>query len=339
MPNSAAGTKKAVFRADGSKNDGFGHLARSAVLARAFRARGYQPVFLTGGADDAVRGFLSSAGFDFIETPHPSGGEGATFHAETMDRIGARLTVLDSYKIDAAYRAGLKERRFFVAAVDDIYTHYSSADAVINHNPSADPSRYGDFSGKLLCGPGYAIIDPAFSSSRPNGSAPPAILVVLGGTDARGGLGRVLRLLDGVEGDFSITAVAGYYGQTDLPAGFRHPCRIIPHTGDMPSLVSQCSAAITAGGVTCMELACAGLPFLILLADGHQHDNARSYAASGAAMYAGALWEKTDSEIQDSFRSFISGSERWPQMSAKGRNLIDGQGAARVALELDTALR
>ncbi len=331
--------RKILFRADGSQKAGFGHLVRSSVLAHAFKAKGYEPLFLSYAPDEAVRGFLSARGFECIGTPHSAGEQGADFHAEAMDNTGASVSVLDSYKVDDAYRAKLKKHGAFIVAVDDIYAHFSHADAVINHNPSANPSRYSGFAGRLLHGSQYAMVGSSFSSCRIAASAEPAILVVMGGTDALGGLGRVLGLLDKVDGNFSVKAVGGYYGQSGLPSAFTHHCEILPFTNDMPSLVSQCSAAITAGGITCMEFACAGLPFLTLLADEHQRSNAEAYAASGVAAYAGAMWEKDDAALLGSFGSFLSASDKWPTMSANGRRMIDGKGPERIVSGLEPLFR
>ncbi|MBI5179108.1 MAG: hypothetical protein HZA04_07595 [Nitrospinae bacterium] len=323
---------KVLIRADGSRKSGFGHLSRMAALSAAMERKGCRAVFITWGADDAVRGFLSSRGLAFIETPHAAGEDGARFHLKAMESCGAKLTILDSYQLDDPFRERLKEGGAVVAAVDDIYRHYSRADVVINHNPSADRARYADFSGRVLAGPQFALINQAFADCRP--ALSPVVLVTLGGTDALAQTDRVLRLLDRVDEDFNILALAGSYSGGEVFSGLKHPLEIAPFTGDMPGLFSRCSAAITGGGITCMELACAGLPFLIVLTDEYQRENAETYARNGVAEYSGALWEKSDEELFASFSHFLSHPQAWGEMARKGRALVDGKGADRVAEEL-----
>lgn len=332
--------KKIVLRADGSKKIGFGHLKRCAVLGKALKELGHEIFFLSANADGAVESFLDAQGFTYKIVEASASRETVKEHLTYVGSLGSSVTVLDSYGVDDAYRAALKDAGNTVIALDDVYSHYCHADMVINHNPSADPSRYGDFRGKILAGTNYALIDPAFGGVSRSGSskAPPDILVTMGGTDAKNQTRRLLDLLDSVEEDFHITVLGGFYAGLPDAKSLNHRCAVISHTNEMLSLMEKCDAAITAGGVTCMELACAGLPFLLLLTDEYQLDNAKAYHRSCAGIFAGAAWEISDEMLLDAIWEFLRNRKRWSAMAENGRRLIDANGAKRAAAEISAMI-
>lgn len=331
--------RKIVFRADGSKEIGFGHLVRSAVLAAAYREKGFEPLFITAAGDEAVENFFAARGIPFVITPVSSGIEAARFHLDTMRQSGACATVLDSYALDGGFRRTLKEGRALVIAVDDLYTHYSHADIVINHNPSANIARYGGFAGLKLVGPRYALIDPRLGAVRAAKKPEhPYLLVMLGGTDNLDQMGRVLKALDTVEGDFAITAVGGGYNGSGAALKLRHRNRLLSFTNELPELMASCDAAVSAGGVTCMELAALGKPFMVLVTDRHQADNAAAYEAKGCARRAGNAWELSDGELAAAIASFVAHKEQWPAMGDAGRMLVNPRGVHEVVAATALAL-
>ncbi len=328
-----------MFRADGSKEIGFGHLVRSAVLAAAYREKGFEPLFITAETDAAVEKFFASRGLTFVKTPVASGIEAARIHLDIMRKFGTCAAVLDSYALDDAFRYALKEGGAFITAVDDLYTHYTHADIVINHNPSAVAARYVGFSGLTLVGPRYALIDPRLGAVRAaKKPEQPYLLVMLGGTDNLDQMGRVLMALDKVEGEFAITAVGGGYTGSAAALKLRHRNRLLSFTNELPELMASCDAAISAGGVTCMELAALGKPFMVLVTDSRQADNAAAYEARGCARRAGNVWEMSDDGLTAAIAAFIARKNMWPAMGDAGRMLVNPRGVHEVVAATSLAM-
>lgn len=320
-----------MFRADGSKEIGFGHLVRCTVLASAYREKGFEPFFITAVVDESVEKFFAARDMPFVKTPVSNGVEAARFHLETMRKMGARATVLDSYALDDEFRRTLKADRVLIIALDDVYTHYAHADIMINHNPSADAGRYDGFAGLKLVGPRYALIDPRLGTVRAaKKPEQPYLLVMLGGTDNLDQMGRVLKALDKVEGEFAITAVGGGYTAPSAALKLRHRNRILSFTSELPELMASCDAAVSAGGVTCMELAALGKPFVVLVTDSRQINNAAAYEAKGCARHAGNAWEISDDALAASLALFVAGKEQWPAMGDAGRMLVNPRGVHEV---------
>ncbi len=327
--------KRIVFRADGSKKIGFGHLARSATLALELRKIGYEVLFLTSVLDKNVVNFLDSYKLDFMGLAPPSIDFAIYNHLNVMDMFGAVTTVLDSYTINDKYRKGLKDGEANIAVIDDVYKHYSYADVIINHNPSADSQCYKGFDGEVLSGTKYSLIDSKFASAKRTANDKPNIMVMMGGSDAGNQTGRVLKLLDSVDAEFRITALKGFYPDGDINKNLKHETEFIDASHDIPAIMAKCDAAVTAGGITTMELAASGVPFMLFLTNFRQLDNAKAWGNSGAGIYGGDTEKISDEEMLASLKLLISIKDRWPEMGDKGKQAVDALGATRVARKLD----
>ena len=344
--------KRILIRADGSKAIGFGHLVRCSNLAQELQKLGWEIKFLTAEPDAMVKRFFKTQNLDIVSVSASPEKINAETHLKVLNKFDAKITILDSYSIDDEYRLNLKKADIKVIAVDDVYSHYSHADIVINHNLSCDVSKYGDFKGSLLAGTEYALLRSEYGElKRRRRGKVPNIMVVMGGSDNKNQRSRVVNILDKMRWDFTITFVSGFYAldkgvtgsgnkKLDLSnkSGWSHECRFIGRTEDFPSLVSNCDAAITAGGVTTMELAAVGIPFMIIMTDKLQLENALAWKKSGCAMYAGDADKLNNYDIKTAMTEFLSNISNWSKMGNLGRRLVDGKGAARTAKELNELL-
>jgi spore coat polysaccharide biosynthesis predicted glycosyltransferase SpsG len=299
-----------------------------------------------------VKKFFETNNLDFVSVAASPQKINAETHLKALDKFDTKITILDSYSIDDNYRLGLKNAGIMIVAIDDIYSHFSHADIVINHNLSSEISKYGNFKGTLLAGTQYALLRPEYGElKRKRRGKIPTIMVVMGGSDNKNQRSRVVKILDKMRWDFTITFVSGFYAlekgvvgsgnkKLDLSdkSGWSHKCRFIGRTDDFPSLVSDCDAAITAGGVTTMELAAVGIPFMIIMTDQLQLDNAKAWEKAGCAIFAGDADKLNNYDIKTAMTEFLSKQSKWSRMGNVGRRLVDGKGAARTAKKLDQLL-
>ncbi|MDH5542987.1 MAG: UDP-2,4-diacetamido-2,4,6-trideoxy-beta-L-altropyranose hydrolase [Nitrospinota bacterium] len=334
--------KRVLIRADGSKKVGFGHLVRTANLAQELIKAGWVVKFFTlmEENDKSPANFFELRNLKYrkeLKTIH----DPAKVHLEEMKHFNCSITILDSYSVDDSYRHYLKKAGVTIIAVDDVYKHYSHSDIVLNHNPSADTSRYGDYRGKMLVGPTYSLISPRFSNIKrklPSWLSPPNILVTMGGSDATDQRTRVVRILESMTEKFNITVVGGFYSARSETgkkgSGVKHKIEFIGKSDDFPAVVEKSDAAITAGGITTMELASAGIPFIVLLTDSFQLDNAKEWEKLGAGIYGGDTSKLSDEELREVFSRFIALNRKWVTMGLSGREIFDGKGAERAAQKI-----
>jgi len=328
---------KIVFRADGSKVIGFGQLVRSVALAQQFKKLGYDVLFLVTVIDKNVANFFDYRNIKFMGYAPPSLEKMVYNHLNVMEMFGAETTILDSKMITKTYRQGLKKGGAKIVAIDDKYRYCSDADAVINYNLNADASRYDQCGENLLTGPDYALVEKRFAEVKWNCDIEePNILIGMGGSDAQDQTDRVLRALDALDENFRITLLRGLYVEGPKPAGLRHKCEVFEGVCDVPEVVSDCDAAITAGGLTTMNLAAAGAPFLVLLTSARQQESSLAWEKAGVGIHGGVATEMSEQEISEAIKKFFAIKKNWREMGLKGRKIIDGNGAERAAIALDS---
>jgi RimJ/RimL family protein N-acetyltransferase len=88
--------------------------------------------------------------------------------------------------------------------------------------------------------------------------------------------------------------------------------------------------AVAAGGITCWELACLGVPAILLVIVPDQQPNAEGLDASGAAENAGDAAQATADELAKRLDALCRDPERRRDMSERARHVVDGAGAERV---------
>ncbi len=98
--------------------------------------------------------------------------------------------------------------------------------------------------------------------------------------------------------------------------------------------LARARVVISSGGVTCMEAACLGKPQVIVARDAGERMNAEVLRLRGAALAAAPPgWDVQFgcAKLGDLVDSLLRQPEARTAMGVRGRNLIDGRGADRVA--------
>ena len=110
--------------------------------------------------------------------------------------------------------------------------------------------------------------------------------------------------------------------------------RLLGDPHDIPGLMAWADVAISGAGSTCWELAFMGLPAAVLVLADNQRGIAAGLAEYGTAINLGEAAEATDAQIADALCSLLGDRGLRARMSRKGKGLIDGRGAERVAEHL-----
>jgi spore coat polysaccharide biosynthesis predicted glycosyltransferase SpsG len=106
----------------------------------------------------------------------------------------------------------------------------------------------------------------------------------------------------------------------------------------MAELMAWADLAITAGGSTCWELACLGLPALILTYSRDQELVAEAMQTAKAAVWMGSGVSIREEQLRAALAELAPDDARRSQMSQAGRRLVDGRGAERVLSALEEVM-
>ena len=161
---------KVLVRADASSKIGTGHIMRCLVLAEAFQENGDDVVFLTRPLMGNMDQKITNSGFEVISLASDGIDAEMDEVAELIKSEAASMIVFDHYGIDAAYEKEIKKRTgVTVMSLDDTYEKHD-CDIVLNHNISADATRYAGrvpAHCELRCGPHYTLLRGEFTSITP----------------------------------------------------------------------------------------------------------------------------------------------------------------------------
>lgn len=340
----AAAKKLLIIRADGGFQIGTGHLMRCLALAQAWRDAGGKALFVAAAAPPAIIERLTLSGFEVVAAhAAPGSRDDAADLVALARRTGAAWIVVDGYHFDAAYQREVRDAGLNLLFVDD-YGHadWYSATLVLNQNGYASAGLYAQRNPEtqLLLGLRYALLRREFRLARLRSVEPRSqtvghrVLVMFGGIDQHNVTLKVLRALATLEG-LQLTAVIG--GGNPHRAELEALARTMPqvqlawNVPDMPRLMRQADVAVSAAGSACWELACLGVPMVVVAVADNQRPVAAYLTEAGIGISLGWYADLTDSAIRETLATLLADRARMATMGQKGYDLVDGAGAVRVA--------
>lgn len=314
---------------EGNAAVGLGHVRRGLALASELAASCNVCVFLRGSPEAGE--LIHRAGFRCVPVP-----DFETVLAD-VDRACAAALVVDSYEVTASDYAAARARGLVLVAVDDLGREPLSVDVLVNPAPRArtleDPSGV-----RCLLGPRFALLhrDFAVSVAREVRNRVETVLLVLGGATPSmltAALARVIRrslpeaVIDVVVGPIGERPATVSVGLSGLDGVRIH---VAPES--LRSLMLATDLAVSSGGVTVFELAATGTPAVGLEVASNQRPNLEGMAEAGTLAVGGRAGEAGFEEaLRRALTNLAGDVERRRAMSERGRALVDGRGAARVA--------
>jgi UDP-2,4-diacetamido-2,4,6-trideoxy-beta-L-altropyranose hydrolase len=341
-------TSRIAIRCDGSPAIGAGHVTRCGALASALRDRGLEPLFVTR-AESSGLSVLGSAGFACEPIP-AFGPENALDDRDLEATIAAArkaavsCMVVDHYGAASWYLAGLREASFALGVIDDVADRdLSAADWILNQNIGATSLSYRvRKDAALLFEPSYALLRPEFALARSGLSRcfseeDRRVLVTLGGGDTASLCADLLLQLERVSRPLEIRCVI-----TDsvLPETIVQRAQTSPHdvtilrrVENMTEQMTWADVSLNAGGSTCWELLCLGVPMVVVALSSDQRRIPRALEEAGLARRVTSL-----DDAGDIAEALLATPKKREEMSLRGRVLVDGLGAFRAAASLSDLL-
>jgi UDP-2,4-diacetamido-2,4,6-trideoxy-beta-L-altropyranose hydrolase len=333
-----------VIRADASTGIGMGHAMRCLALAQALAdAGGGAVTFVMADPPDA---FVARAGRDGVRVAALAADPASLGDAEETLAHGAGWVVVDGYHLDGRYQRALADAGARVLVVDD-HAHLPRyhAHVLLNQNAGAGEDLYRDRApgARLLLGPGHALLRREFRvwEAAPAETPPVArrILVTLGGGDADDVSSRVLRALALLDEPHEVQVLVGaanpHREELDRAASAGpHPVELIVDADDVPRRMAWADLAVAGAGSTSWELARIGTPQLAIVLAENQRAIARGLEQEGAAVALGWHADLRPEGIIAAVRDLARDPGRRRELSRRGRELVDGQGAPRVLAAL-----
>jgi UDP-2,4-diacetamido-2,4,6-trideoxy-beta-L-altropyranose hydrolase len=337
-----------LIRTDANARMGIGHLMRCLALAQAWRGTGGGVACLTATDSSMLQDRLQSEGVAVNRlSANPGSFNDALQTATVARQVNASWIVLDGYQFDGSYQHALKDNGLKLLFVDD-YGHadYYYADLVLNQNSYAHEGLYMNREPytRLLLGTKYALLRREFLKwrgwNRKISKQARKILVTLGGGDPENVTAKVVEAVGHIKlAGLEVIVVTGSNNPNfavlqNLIRNDTSDMRLRQNVADMSELLAWSDVAVSAGGSTCWELAYMGLPAVVMVLAENQKDIAADLDRAGVVISLKQHTEATVEYLAGTILRLIEDHKLRQKMSRRGRELVDGQGSARVLQKL-----
>jgi UDP-2,4-diacetamido-2,4,6-trideoxy-beta-L-altropyranose hydrolase len=339
-------SRQVYFRVDADTRIGSGHLVRCRLLAAALQQHGVASAFLTMSMPDVLIESVAVAGHEVVRVSDADALDAGRL-SDAIRRGGHTrpMLVVDSNLQEfheTEWHASVRSRGIRLMIITFRHDCHFSADLVLNQNLLALQQQYSaEPHTELLLGPRFAVLARQFRDlhEKPLRSfeRPSTVLLTFGGADRRDLTLRAVRALARLRVPperLLVIAGAMYERLPKLRALLSEHPEMRPElhvdTVRMPELMGESQLAVSCGGLTLWELACAGVPNVVVSSSDPERRTAQSLARAGLACYVGHHDEVTETALTDAIECLSSDSERLRSLALEGRKHVDGRGLDRV---------
>jgi UDP-2,4-diacetamido-2,4,6-trideoxy-beta-L-altropyranose hydrolase len=320
---------------DSGPDVGLGHVSRCVALGTAAAALGAR-VSLLVAEDVRAAALVGAAG---LETLAITGGVNGAAAIERVRQAEPDIVVVDSYRAPPGLFVALRATAAEVVAVDDLADRPLPVDVVVNGGVAAETLPYRRVAGiRFLLGPRYALLDPCYAEAPALRAADRVrrVLVSLGGGRHEAHLRLALAALedtldDGVDVDVAVGRDADVR-QLAVACASRPRVTIHADEPGLRELTKAADLAVSGAGMTLYELCATATPTVMLCMADNQRPNFEAFERAGAALGAGAAGDAgLAASLRAALRRLAADSALRAALGARGRALVDGRGAERVA--------
>jgi UDP-2,4-diacetamido-2,4,6-trideoxy-beta-L-altropyranose hydrolase len=331
-----------LFVPDAGREIGGGHVMRCLTLAQALRDGGATAAFMASPPTAEILDLFAGPEIERIAASDAEPARLAEEAARAADRFDA--CVFDSFRLGAdGHRAIARGRPSLV--IDNLADRALACDLLMEPDPGRDPRDYDGLvpeTARLLLGPDYALVRPAFVAQREaalqrRSARGPVqrVLVSMGLTDVGAISARVVDRMLPRLGDASIDVVLGPNTASEArlkTLAARDPrLRLHIAVEDMASLMAQADLCVGAGGASIWERCTLGLPAVLVVLANNQAAVGDWLAGHGAVERVDARAPDFEAAFDRAFTGLMRSPDRVARLSAESAKLCDGTGADRVA--------
>jgi spore coat polysaccharide biosynthesis predicted glycosyltransferase SpsG len=324
-----------AIRADASINQGTGHVMRCITLAKSLKAKGVEVTILSSieGIPWLTK-YVQASGIQLEDTQHGS------LDSSWPKWLSFDLVIVDSYEINAREISMLNEQIPVLALIDGD-NRGISASIYLDQNLGAEMQSNDAFYKKrdILFGAKFALVRSEVIDAKipflrnQNDLDFGKILVFLGGTDPGNGILKIGKLLRDIE--FSkITLIAKSRQHDQIRKLLEGKvCEIIEFTNDLPQLIRQADAVVSAGGTSAWDIATIGTPAAYVCVAENQRNSIQTIEKLGLGIYLGDLddIESNEKMFTNKVDRLLSDSKLRNTFFKNCRVTFDGYGSERVA--------
>lgn len=332
-------SRKVLFRCDGDRLTGLGHVVRCLALAHELREKHGCGVIFAMAMGESGFALVQEAGFPVEQRGER---EEATWLETLITEYRPNILVLDVRNDLGSEHIGRWRRRgLLVVSIDDPTPRRLEADLLFYPPiPQISQHDWNGFGGELCVGWEWVLLRQQFSLPFVSPSNPcPRVLVSMGGSDPENFTLRALSALDSLEDKFETLVVvgSGFAHESELERFMikaRRSYRVERNVCDMASLMNGSDLAIASFGVTAYELAAMGVPAVYICLSQDHALSASKFVEDKMALNCGVLDDCRVERVSKMVHQLLANPELRHAMGQRASVAVDGRGAARIASKI-----
>ncbi|OGQ05087.1 MAG: UDP-2,4-diacetamido-2,4,6-trideoxy-beta-L-altropyranose hydrolase [Deltaproteobacteria bacterium RIFCSPLOWO2_01_44_7] len=348
---------KFVFRVNGNKEIGMGHLMRCLYLAEYLQGPSLFLINGNGAVVEKVKAFghdyrvissLTPKDFEVMiqtlesypnrsEKIQPSEAEEIQEMKKWLCDVKNLILITDLLSPSDHYLRSLKAIGHFLVSIDEMGQVLFPSNLVFNCNAVSHAKKYKTAkTTKIYMGKQFALLKDEFLNGAGLNIKEKVkkILVTCGGTDMKGLSIKVLKALKNFAKEIEVVLIKGFdfKFETELNSLLREikPIQVLKNVQNMREQMLSADIAFASGGTTMYELAALGVPSIILDQYEHQNEFASEMEREGALLNLGLGVNADSKRIENAVFGLLPFKKR-KEMSLAAKKAIDGRGASRVA--------
>jgi spore coat polysaccharide biosynthesis predicted glycosyltransferase SpsG len=338
-----------LFRVDGTSQTGWERLTRCLTYAAALQRRRRPTYFLSQLEPGHLGLAVKRAGNEWLDADSPAGtDEDLQELLQEVRRLRPAAVVIDVPEADPDYLGAVSAAGPLVMSLDHAAGVRFPSQLVVN--PLLGPGRddYEFVPGtQLLLGRRYALVRSEIRRIRPLRAQEPAApfraFVALGdGIGSEYTHNLVRQLLNAPRLERLDLAVRPYDpdlpGYQELAAAHPDKLEVATEPPDIASRITRCHFAVTSGNGWSLELACVGVPQLLIVHSEGYWPTAQRLEDEGAATCLGWHESVSAGTIRQAVQNLLGDPLDRQAMARCGRKLIDGRGPDRLVTALEVLL-
>ncbi|HYV34317.1 MAG TPA: polysaccharide biosynthesis protein, partial [Gemmataceae bacterium] len=349
-----------LFRVDAGPQAGYENLARCVTFAAALQRRRRPTFFLSQLEPASLALPIKRVGNEWLDADAPVGTEeDLTETIQEIRRLRPAAVIVDSPNASTEYLKEIQATGALLVSLDHAAANRFPSEIVIN--PLLGPSKENyEFSPgtQLLLGPRYTLVRSEIRRQRPNRSQePPPVpstngkvatghfraLVALGEDDPHRKSLELVKTLLNVPRVAKVDVVARNY-HPDLEkmqafaAANEDRVSVAVEPAEITAKLVRCHFAVTAGSGWSLELACVGIPQLLIVQSEPYWPTAQRLEEEGCATCLGWHESVSATTIRQAVQNLLNDPLERQAMARCGRQLIDGRGPDRLVTALEIVL-
>lgn len=314
--------KKVVIRVDGNHKVGLGHFFRTISLANELSKINYSIIFLTQNKSE-LKMLTNKFRIELLQNTNPS------TLLRKLNKLKPDVIILDKHKEKTECLEIMKMSCQNLLSIDYIGNNINKIKnnfPILYHRKTNSANLFQQ-----------AILNKQFLTKKPIKiiKKVKSVVVLQGGSDTHCFTPKIIDSLRKLPDEIEITAVLGpsfsCFDKIDkLLRNSRKRIKLIKNVKNMSAFLINFDLAVTAGGMTLLELAYLGIPSIIVCGERFEEQTAQLMEKNGYGINLGFGKNTSKNKIFHTTKNIINSYQLRKKMNQNGKRLIDGKGLSRL---------